>query len=237
MNRGTICALAVLAAAPLGFAADENPQPFHATYSVVFRGLNAGTSEFQLERQPNGQYLYSSRSNARGIYRMFLSDEIVQTSLLTLGADGVRPLRYRGDDGSEDTERDISLDFDWDRHRVTGVAEDKPVDIELPPQTQDAMSIQIAAIHDLQNGRKLTGYRIVDKDEVKEYQYTYEGTVRLKTVLGELETVVYSSRRAGSNKRVTRTWQAPSLGYVPVRAERLKDGKREWLMEIQALKR
>ena len=37
--------------------------------------------------------------------------------------------RYRGDDGSSKTARDISLDFNWETGRATGVAEDKAVDV------------------------------------------------------------------------------------------------------------
>jgi hypothetical protein len=77
---------------------------------------------------------------------------------------------------------------------------------------------------------------MLDKDRIKEYTYTYEGEARLKTNLGELDTVIYRSQRAGS-KRVTRTWYAPALGYVAVRGEQVREGKREWLMEIRSLKR
>lgn len=229
------CCATAVAAATTGAPA-AGMRPFLGTYSVKYRGINAGTTEVELKRDSDGRYQYQSRANARGMFRAFFSDEITQTSWLEFGDSGIRPLRYRADDGSEDTERDIALDFDWPGGRVTGVAEEKPVALSVEPGTHDAMSIQIAVINDLGRGGRPHRYLMVDKDRVKEYRYILEGEATVKTLLGEIPTLVYRAERTGS-KRATRTWYAPSLGFIPVRAERLRDGKREWLMEIQSLKR
>ena len=211
-------------------------QPFTASFAVVWRGFNAGTTELELARGSDGEFVYTSRANARGLFRAVFSEEITQTSWFHVTPQGVRPVRYRADDGSSDTKRDISLDFDWNAGRVRGVAEDKTVDIALEPGVQDAMSIQVALLLDLLGGRKPGTYRLIDKDKIKEYVYTLQGEERLKTALGEVDTVIYSSQRVGS-KRLIRTWYAPSLGYVGVRGEQLKDGKREWVMDIRTLER
>ncbi|MCI0433623.1 MAG: DUF3108 domain-containing protein [Gemmatimonadetes bacterium] len=211
-------------------------RPFTARYGVVWRGFNAGTTDLDLTRSPEGQFVYASRANARGLFRAVFSEEITQTSWFDVTEQGVRPLRYRADDGSEDTDRDISLDFDWPAGRARGTAEEKAVDVALEPGVQDAMSIQMALMLDLLRGAKPQTYRLIDKDRIKEYRYAYEGEARLKTALGELDTVIYTSQRAGS-KRLTRTWYAPSLGYVAVRGEQIRDGKREWVMDIRSLDR
>lgn len=236
MSKLARAAVLVLGCLGSVLAAPTAPQPFLASYSVNYRGLNAGTTEVELKPDGAGRYQYSSRANARGMYRVFFSEEITQTTWLTLDEGGVQPLRYRADDGSKDTERDIALDFDWDAGRVTGVAEEKSVALAVQPGAQDAMSIQIAVMNDLARGARPASYPMVDKDRVKEYRYVHEGEARLKTALGDIDTVIYRTERAGS-KRATRTWYAPSLGYVAVQAERLKEGKREWVMKILSLKR
>jgi hypothetical protein len=241
MKRLRIAALALLlGTCASGFAANGAPQPFVAQYSVNWRGMNAGTTEVELKPDPKDAsgkaYEYASRANARGMFRAFFNDEITQVSWFVIEETGVRPLRYRADDGSDDTGRDISLDFDWNAKRVTGTAEDKPVALELTPGVQDVMSMQIATVRDLARGEVPASYVIVDKDRIKRYSYVREPDAKLKTALGELDTVVYRSQREGS-KRAMRTWYAPSLGFVPVRAERLREGKREMLMEIRELKR
>ena len=230
------CLAAGVAIAATPVTAPSALQPFTASYAVVWRGLNAGTTELDLARGPDGELVYASRGNARGLFRAVFSDEITQTSWLELTPQGVRPIRYRADDGSSATKRDISLDFDWETKRVRGTAEDQVVDAPLEPGVQDAMSIQVAMLLDLLRGQKPGTYRLFDKDKVKEYLYTYQGEERLKTAVGEVDTVIYTSQRAGS-KRVTRTWYAPSLGYIAVRGEQLRDGKREWVMDIRTLDR
>lgn len=217
-------------------AANVALQPFTASYDVVYRGLDAGSTQLELTRAEEGRYTYTSRSRARGLFRLFLGNEILQTSTFVLTEQGVQPLRYRGDDGSKDTERDISYDFDWQARRVSGIEEEEPVDAALVDGVQDPMSIQIALIYDLLRGQPPARYSLVDKKTLKTYEYTTEGTARIKTVLGELDTVVYVSHRQGA-KRKTRMWCAPSLGFIPIQAEQTKDGKREWLMQMISLKR
>jgi hypothetical protein len=120
--------------------------------------------------------------------------------------------------------------------RVRGRAEDKPVDVALRPGAQDGMSVQIALMLDLERGGSPDGFWLIDRNELKQYEYTGEGVARIATALGELDTVIWSSRRPGS-ERVTRVWYAPSLGYLPVQAERRRGGKLEWQMRITRLSR
>jgi hypothetical protein len=216
-------------------AAAEVP-PFDATFAIVWKGISAGSNEMHLQRNPEGGYIYTSRARAAGFFRAFFHEDIRQTSWMTVDAQGVHPQRYVADDGTRDTKRDITLEFDWKTLRATGVAEDKPVDVPLLPGVQDAMSIQIAHMTDLLRGAKITSYSMVDKNAIKEYVYTYEGPARIKTSIGELDTVVWRLQRP-NNSRVTRAWHALSLNYLPVRAERLRDGDREWLMEIRSVRR
>jgi hypothetical protein len=89
---------------------------------------------------------------------------------------------------------------------------------------------------DLLHGREPSTFMLVDKNRIKDYLYSNDGTARLETALGPLETVIWSSRRPGSD-RVTRVWHAPSLGYAPVKAERRDGDKLEWSMRLVALRR
>jgi hypothetical protein len=98
------------------------------------------------------------------------------------------------------------------------------------------MSIQVEVMLDLKNGKLPATFRILDKDQVKDFIYTQEGTARLRTEIGDLDTVIVASRRVG-NDRVLRMWFAPSLGFVPVQAERFRGDKQEFAMKIRTLER
>ena len=211
-------------------------QPFTANYEVVFRGFNAGTSSLELVRENGDRWRYVSRNQARGLFRLALPGEVRQTSVLTIDESGVRPLRYAADDGTDSTTRDIRLEFDWPAGRVRGTAEENPVDLPIAAGLQDGMSVQLALMRALSRGESPTGYSLIDKDEIKEYRYDFEGQTRLQTAAGELDVVIWASHRPNSN-RITRVWYAPTLGYLPVQAERRKGETVEWSMRLKNWRR
>ncbi len=217
-------------------AAASCPQPFKITFDVEWHGLGAGTSTLQLTRDSATDYTYRSSNVARGLFRLAIPDTITQTSHFSVVDGKVLPLTYVGDDGSSDTERDVSLNFDWATNRVTGIAENKPVNLPITPGVQDSLSVQAALMCALAAGHSPKSFQLIDTDEVKEYQYTPEGSATLETPAGKLDTLIYTSQRKGAN-RLTRLWIAPSLGYLPVRAEQLRKGKRELQLKLQSVER
>ncbi len=214
-------------------AAGSAPTPFFAEYQAEWRGILIGVSELKLDEDTMpGRFVYTWRISARGIFRLAYAHDIVQTSWFTLDAGHARPGKYRGEEGSSV----VDLLFDWQTRHARGLSEGKPVDLELEDGTQDLMSIQIEVMQDLKNGNLPQRFLIVDKDEAKEFVYTDEGAARITTALGALDTVVVASSRTGSD-RVLRMWFAPSLGMVPVQAERTRGGRAEFAMRIRSLKR
>ena len=221
---------------PLSASAETELTPFSVNFEVNFRGMNAGTASLELTRDNGGAWRYVSRNNARGLFRLAFPGEIRQTSVFSIIDSEVRPLRYNADDGTNSKERDIQLQFDWSAGRVRGVAENARVDLPIESGLQDGMSVQIALLRALARGETPTGFKLIDKDEIKDYVYSAEKPVRLKTPMGELDTVVWSSHRPNSN-RLTRVWYAPALGYMPVQAERRKGDKLEWSMRLKSYRR
>ncbi|MEO7205870.1 MAG: DUF3108 domain-containing protein [Steroidobacteraceae bacterium] len=205
--------------------------PFVAHYLADWKGISVGTSEIELTRGAEpGQFLYTWTITAHGIFRIVYHDDLVQKSWLNIVGGHVRPDKYFGKEGS----KTVELAFDWHDKRATGVSETKPVDIKLPDGAQDVMSIQVEVMLDLKSGNLPKSFPIIDKDQLKEFNYTQEGTARIRTAIGELDTVIVTSQRAGNN-RILRMWFAPSLGFVPVQAERSRDGKVEIAMRIKSV--
>jgi hypothetical protein len=236
VSRFTALSLAIMAAPAVGTQSPANSEtalaPFSAHYQADWKTINVGTSDLELKPDSEpGHYLYTWTITARGVFRLYRS-EVTQKSWLSIVDDHVRPEKYRGEDGSASVE----LDFDWSGGRIRGTSEKKPVDLELKEGTQDVMSIQVEVMLDLRKGNLPKTFNIVDKDQLKDFEYSQEGTAQLKTALGDLDTVVVASQRPGNN-RILRMWFAPSLGFVPVQAERTRDGKLEFAMRIKTLKR
>jgi hypothetical protein len=203
------------------------------SYAVEWKGITAGISTLSLKQTGTNSFTYDSTTVARGLARLLVSDAVKQTSLFRIDNGAVLPVSFRGVD---EKERETRLDFDWALARVRGTARGNAVDLETSPGTQDAMSLQIATALELAAGKLTPAVQMIDGDKLKDYEQRREGTARIKTALGELDTIVVAIQRVGSN-RVTRTWYAPSLGFVPVQAQRLKDGKSEVTMRVRTLKR
>ncbi len=228
----TCASIMAVPASPAQAPAEAAVAPFSAHYQADWKSISVGTSDLTLAQDTEpGRYLYTWTITARGIFRLY-RDQVTQKSWLSIAGGHARPEKYQGEDGSSS----VDLDFDWNAARVRGTSEKKPVDLPLKEGTQDVMSIQVEVMLDLQKDALPKTFQIIDKDELKEFNYTREGTANLKTALGELETVVVASRRTGNN-RILRMWFAPSLGFVPVQAERTRDGKLEFAMRIKSLKR
>lgn len=209
-------------------------KPFRASYLVEWKGMNAAGSTLELRRADANTYEYETINRPHGLFRMALPDSLSQTSTFRINDGHVVPQSFRG---SDEKERPIDLRFDWDRKRVTGTAKGQPVDTELPANAQDPMSLQIASLRNLIDGKLQESVWLVDGDgKVKEYHLALEGTRQIDTALGKLDTLVYTSKRAGSD-RLTRTWVAPALGYLPVKAERIRKNKVEFTLLIESVDR
>jgi hypothetical protein len=114
------------------------------------------------------------------------------------------------------------------------VYESVPVDLPLERGVQDDLSIQIALLLALRQGRAPGELLLIDKNTVRRYSYSRENDETITTRLGPIQTIVFASHHEGS-PRVTRFWCAPSKGFVPVRVQQKRIDSVEWTMEIENL--
>lgn len=210
-------------------------RPFETRYAFMWHDMNAGSASFALKRLGDGQWSYSSRTEPRGLFRLFSAANATLESRMSIGPEGVRPLHFTATQGSATTPT-ATLDFDWEKLRVTGQVDATSIDVPLRAGVQDDLSVQVALMHALAAGNVPQGISLFDKSGIRDYEYTRTGTETLHTPLGDVATVIYRSHRANSS-RSTRFWCAPSLGYIPLRAEQQHDGAVEWVMALRSLRR
>lgn len=232
-QRIVFAAALALGAAPSAPAAGDGLAPFAAHYVAQWKDISVGTSDLALAQGADERhFIYTWRISARGIFHLVYSHDVVQKSWFHVDGAAVRPDLYEAEDGSSR----MHLHFDWTKRRVTGDVSGKPLDLALEEGTQDLMSIQVQVMQDLRKGDLPEKFWIIDKDQIKDFEYRRLADARIRTELGELDTVVVSSRRPDGD-RVLKMWFAPSLGYVPVQAERSRGGKLEFAMRIERLSR
>jgi hypothetical protein len=226
------CALALLLTQSA--SSDElNIAPFTANYSVEYRGIRAGNLDFIL-RKNGGRFVYESIAHPRGLARIVINNNLREATEFTFENGTIKPQKYELDDGSSDTADDTRLTMDWNIGKASGMHEDHAIELPLAPGVQDRMSAQVVVMQLLATGKQPDKITFIDRNELKEYTYTRVREEPLKTMIGTLNTVVYTSTRPGSS-RISRLWYAPSLGFVPVRGEQERKGKVETVFEIQKL--
>jgi hypothetical protein len=223
--------LASLLASAAVHADPVDLKPFRANYGAEWKGMSAASATLELRRAGPDTYVYETINKPRGLFRLALPDSLVQASTFRLVDGKVVPVEFHG---SDEKERPVDLTFDWTQKRVTGRAKGHAVDLELKDGAQDPMSLQIASLRKLASGDLQDHVWLVDSDKVKEYELRREGTAEIDTALGRLETVIYVSKNV-SGDRLTRTWVAPALGYLPVKAERVRGSRVEFTLLIESV--
>ena len=233
IRRRAGLALAVSVFLSTATLADEL-KPFEASYDWIWHGVTVAVSTLWLEQQDD-KWIYRSKSEPRGIGRMF-SERPTQESVMEITNAEVRPLSYKADDGTSSTKRDANVQFDWQHNRITGVYEDTRVDMPIPPGIQDDLSVQIALMVKLLAGHTPTKFSLLSGNAVREYRYSREGEETLTTPVGTIQTIIYRSEKQYS-PRVTRFWCAPSLGFIPLRVQQKRKNDVEWTLQAQSVKR
>ncbi len=200
--------------------------------------MSAGDLQLKLSRETGDVWRYETRPQPSLLARMVVSAQSVERGTFRLAAAGVQPLDYSLDDGTAQRGKDeASFEYDRAAGRVRGYARGGPLDLELVPGLQDPLSIRAAILHDLLRGRELGTYPMIDGRQVRNYVYRRVGTETLKTAVGSVETVVYTSAREGADARAKtwKYWYAPSLGWLPVRIHQIDKGQPRLAFEIRSV--
>jgi Protein of unknown function (DUF3108) len=235
--RSVLWSLGILFGGPLAHAAAPVLQPYVATYAVSYRGIDAGTITMQLSRDPtSSRYTFETRANPSALARLVIGRDAIERTIVEPTEAGIRPVKWHLEDGKNGKDGDGDLTFDWSANKVTGEYEGKPVELPTQPGLQDRLSIQLAVSAALVQGREPASIVMVNGDKTREYTYARGETAQLDTKIGKQATIVYESTRPSSN-RVSRVWHAPDLEYLPVRAEQIREGKVETVMQLVTLER
>ena len=208
--------------------------PFEASYSWYWRGMRVAVSTMSLQHRDDDIWVYSSSTSPRGIGRLYPMRPKLLSVMRLLPHGLVEPLNFSATGSGAD--HDASVMFDWTADRAIGVYEGTRVDLPISPGVQDDLSVQIAMLAQLLQGRTPDMAMELNHNAVRKYEYTRDGSARLDTSLGAVQTIIYLAQHPGS-PRITRFWCAPSLGYVPMQVQQTRLKSVEWTLKIRTLKR
>ena len=227
-----LVAWAVLALCMPALGAAQAPAPFMAMYKVRHKSGAHGVMQLELRRD-GGAYTYESRTRARGLARLIRGGEVFESTVVEVSAGGIRPIRYLYRDGTRKGKRDAEIVFDWAAGVARSSYKGRDEEVALSAGTLDQLAVQLAVMRDLSRGLDPVAYNLVHHNELKTYRFELLPPEARTTPAGQFETVRLRRTREGSS-RVIYLWAAQQLGYLPVRVELLKEGKRQTEAERQS---
>ncbi|MGA9852636.1 MAG: DUF3108 domain-containing protein [Gammaproteobacteria bacterium] len=193
---------------------------YHATYSMG----SVLTADFSLTQNKDGTYTYRSVTQTSGLVALFRRITFTETSHFAVAHGNLQPLLYsyiRSDNGNDQSE---TIQFDWNKGVAYSTNGGKPRMLPLKAGTYDRLLAQLAISMNLEAGKTVEDYPVLDHNKINIYHMQQQGSTTLKTPAGEYE-VIEIARKALKKDRVTTFWLAPKLDYLPVQMQQTETGK------------
>ena len=198
---------------------------FSANYLIRLNGIQAGELKRSLVTQPDGNRLFKSQTQAKGVFAFFKPEKIVETSLYQHHDNTIVPQHYRYIRTGGKKDKTMALDFDWQEQQLHIDDKKRPWSLALTEGTLDKLVYQLALMTDLAANHHQFNYQIADGGKIKQYKITEISRETISTPLGNIETIKLTRERNRPKDRKTTLWCAPSLNYLPVMLEHIeKDG-------------
>ncbi|GGC86185.1 dehydrogenase [Halopseudomonas salina] len=203
--------------------------PFTASYAADMKKIPV-----------NGEAIHTLEQNADGTWNLSFSAgmfvaRLSENSTLRLEEDRVVPLSYHYERKGLGRSRETSQVFDWENQLVKGEHKGETFTLATEPGLLDKTTYQLALQRDLMAGRTEMIYRVVDGDEIDEYEFRVVGDDRVTTRAGQFDAVEVERIRDADSKRQTTLWFAKDWNYLLVRLSQVEtDGQHYRIMLKEA---
>lgn len=198
----------------------QPPQRVQIDLEMHVRGMRAGQGHDVLEHDGK-QYSVVSESKTVGLAAIIYGLNIKRESRGLITKAGLRPLHFQ-EENSRKPKREA--DFDWEAHQLKLTDGDKVSTVELPDNSFDQTSFAYAfAFRSPEDD--LPPVHLTDGRKLSDYRYKRVGKEKIKTAMGELDTVHFEKIREADDKRGFEVWLAVEHHYLPVQIRLIeKDG-------------
>ena len=217
--------LCALAAPGLSVSQQSEPlKPFEAKYIVGNNLLTAAQATVALTGTGD-TWIYSLSIAPTGLFKLSGKGRIEEISTLNFADSQFQSLSYNHRQLG-DEKRDVSASFDWENNQFTYQYRGEEHVEEFSEPVHDRLSITLTVRERLRSGFEELTFQVFDRGRIKSVGFKNEGTETLDTKLGKLDAYkIRSHNGGGTRKRVTTTWYAPTLDFLPVKIEQHKEGK------------
>lgn len=197
-------------------------EPFNAHYKLYFKGVEIGEGVRRLSKNED-QYLFESQAHSTGFAAVLYKAKIIEASTFKWLDKQFTPIHYRYSYQTKKRNKEMDVSFDWQKKIAENHSPSQPWKVAIEKGVSDKLLYQLQVMQDLAMGKRELSYVVADKGRLKTYQPVFMGEEKIKTGMGELNTLKY--RYVSENKkRSTTLWCAPTLQYLPVRVEHIEKG-------------
>ncbi len=218
---------------PISILNEDNlPPEFKATYDVHKGNIRVGKMMVSL-RKVGDDLIYESNTNPAGIAAFFLGQqEIIDRAVLRLIGTSYRTIEFKHEMKNSDKNRNEYYVFDWDNYKANVQYKDRKNTLDITTHTFDNFSTQLLLMRKPDVKATENIYSVISKGRLKEYVYKFEKNEALETKLGKLNVNKYVRKKNDEKKTTYLGWYAESLNYIPVKLEKMENGKIDVSIQI-----
>ena len=207
-------------------------QPYTATYQFNLNQQLTGTATRTLSKQENNHYRYQFSASAAIANANEVSDFIFENQQ-------VQSLNYQNTKQILFKTKIDKADFDWQQSRLVAQRKGESTNHPLTDKsTLDPLNLEVRIRQDLLSATTphlKAEYVLGDAKGVHPLKFTIDGTEKIKTPYGELDTLKVS-RVHQDKERTTQFWLAKSLDYLPVKVVQVDDAA-VYTIELQSFQK
>lgn len=207
---------------------------FTAQYDLGAAGLGLGRATVSLTRQ-GPELRYQSISQPVGALALVLKQQVIEESVARVEGSRLVPLRYEYRHEGSDKNRDVSYRYDWDRRVAHVDVRGKRADIRVAPGTLDPNVLRLALMRDVSSPKTSYAYPVLNRGKLRTYRFAELGTEPVQTPLGRYQTVKLQRVDGGKSDDSFTVWCAPDLHYLPVKIEKVEEGRLVMNMELRSV--
>ena len=207
-------------------------QPYTATHQFNLNQQLTGTATRTLSKQENNHYRYQFSASAAIANANEVSDFIFENQQ-------VQSLNYQNTKQILFKTKIDKADFDWQQSRLVAQRKGESTNHPLTDKsTLDPLNLEVQIRQDLLSATTphlKAEYVLGDAKGVHPLKFTIDGTEKIKTPYGELDTLKVS-RVHQDKERTTQFWLAKSLDYLPVKVVQVDDAA-VYTIELQSFQK
>lgn len=201
-------------------------------YEVSKNEMYLGIAIRSMMRDTNGNVDLKSHTIPKGVVSLFVSDQVIETSHLTIKQDLLVPQVYTYHQTGGKEEKFYKLEFDWKNNQLLSTYDNKNHSIK--PGTQELFGFQVQLMMDLLRGKKSVTYDIASRKGVETYKIKITGQEEVETDLGKYMTIKLESDVTSKGRKYI-FWCDKNMSYLPVKVQRIESDGDEIVLLLNKL--